>query len=155
MQGYALHCIVLILVYISPCMNGPRVKNHCSNFLTLSSQNCCWHFCDIVQRKIDRSFGIKKMFYYLTKTMLKARFHIPFTHAFTALRCFFLLLTFVCWCLWKKSYYFKTQRNAENEWGNRMWQLGLTTNIFWSCKINSNCWVKWYDRHVWWNLVTF
>ena len=33
---------------------------------------------------------------------LKARLHIPFTHAFSALRCIFLLLTLVCWYLWIK-----------------------------------------------------
>ena len=56
---------------------------------------------------------------------LKACFHIPFTHAITALCCIFLLLTLVCWYLWKKIITSKAQRNAESAWGYRMWQLGL------------------------------
>ena len=52
--------------------------------------------------------------------------HIPFMHEFTAFRFVFLLLTLVCWCLWKKVITSKTQCNAENACGNRMWQLCLT-----------------------------
>ena len=55
-----------------------------------------------------------------SSSQLKTCLHIRFPHAFTALRCVFQVLMLVCWCLWKKSYYFK------NACGNWMWQLDLT-----------------------------
>ena len=61
---------------------------------------------------------------------LKARCHIPFTHAFIALGCVFLLLTLFCRCLWKKVVTLKTQCNAENACRNRMRQLGFN-NVKW------------------------
>ena len=59
---------------------------------------------------------------------LKACLHIPFTHAITALSCIFLLLTLVCWYLWKKVITSKTQRNAENACRNQMWQLSFMSS---------------------------
>ena len=57
-----------------------------------------------------------------SSSQLKARLHIRFPHAFTALRCNFQVLMLDSWCLWKKVITSKMQR------GNRMWQLDLSSD---------------------------
>ena len=96
---------------------------------------------------------VSRIIWLVLKTwLIKARLHIPFTHAFTALRCVFLLFTLVCWCLWKKVITSKTQCNEESACGNRMWQLALNhwrsvfgsfdqkLWFFWNFKLETKVW---------------
>ena len=53
---------------------------------------------------------------------LNVRCHMPFMHAFSALRCVFRVLTLI---EPTNVITLKMQRNAKNACANRMWQLGL------------------------------
>ena len=60
---------------------------------------------------------------------VKECLHIPFTNAFTALSCIFYHLPWFVDVYGKKVITLKTQRNAENECRNRMWQLGFNLRL--------------------------
>ena len=69
---------------------------------------------------------------------LKARLHIRFPHGFTALRCVFKVITFFHRHQQTKVSNKKTQSNAENACGNRMWQLGFNGTLL--CFLISVLW---------------
>ena len=96
------------------------------------------------------NFVYKKNFRMNQKTLLfKARLHIPFTYAFTALHCVFWFVD----VYGKRVITLKMQCNAENACGNQMRQLGfkstplfflhsILSSLFLGVKTNSCLWFR-------------
>ena len=101
-----------------------KVKMHC-NALGVQLGQFQWKLKTPLSKSIQKKWNGVCKCVFMDDFWIKARLHIPFTHAFTALHCIFWLVTLVCWFLWKNSYYFKNATQCRK----CMWKPDVATRL--------------------------